>query len=68
MPVAEDVRADEAAVLRRLSTLDRLLPLWIGVAMAAGLGLGALVPGLNDALDALRVGTVSAADRDRAAA
>jgi ACR3 family arsenite transporter len=49
----------EAAVLARLSTLDRFLPLWIAVAMAAGLGLGALIPGLDDALDALRVGTVS---------
>ena len=47
------------AVLARLSTLDRFLPLWIGLAMAAGLGLGALVPGFDDALDALRVGTVS---------
>jgi ACR3 family arsenite transporter len=43
----------------RLSTLDRFLPLWIGLAMAAGLGLGALVPGLDDALDSLRVGTIS---------
>lgn len=43
----------------RLSTLDRFLPLWIGVAMAAGLALGALVPGFDDALDALRIGTVS---------
>lgn len=43
----------------RLSALDRFLPLWIGLAMAAGLALGALVPGLDEALDALAVGTVS---------
>ena len=49
----------EAAVLRNLSTLDRFLPLWIALAMAAGLGLGTLVPSLNDGLDKLRVGTVS---------
>ncbi|MFN8123876.1 MAG: ACR3 family arsenite efflux transporter [Thermoleophilia bacterium] len=49
----------EAAVLGRLSVLDRFLPVWIGLAMAAGLALGALIPGLDDALDALRVGTVS---------
>jgi ACR3 family arsenite transporter len=49
----------EQAVLRRLSTLDRFLPLWIGLAMVAGLGLGRLVPSLNDGLDRLRVGTVS---------
>jgi arsenite transporter len=51
--------AYDAAVIGRLSTLDRFLPLWIGVAMAAGLLLGSLLPGLNDALDRLRVGTVS---------
>lgn len=50
---------DEAPVLQRLSTLDRFLPLWIGLARAAGLGLGTLVPSLNDGLDRLRVGTVS---------
>jgi len=49
----------EAVVIRRLSTLDRFLPLWIAVAMAGGLGLGSLVPGLNDFLDKLQIGTVS---------
>ncbi len=43
----------------RLSTLDRFLPLWIGLAMVGGLALGALIPGLNDALDRFRIGTVS---------
>ncbi len=51
--------AEEAAVIGRLSTLDRFLPLWIAVAMAAGLGLGALIPGFDDALDSLQIGTVS---------
>ena len=46
-------------VLARLSTLDRFLPVWIVAAMAAGLLLGRLVPGLDDALDAVRVGDVS---------
>lgn len=50
---------EEAAVLGRLSTLDRFLPLWIALAMAAGLALGSLVPGLNDFLDRLKIGTVS---------
>ena len=49
----------EAAVIRRLSTLDRFLPLWIALAMAGGLALGSLIPGLNDFLDTLKVGTVS---------
>ncbi|UJA21797.1 ACR3 family arsenite efflux transporter [Thermoleophilia bacterium SCSIO 60948] len=43
----------------RLSTLDRYLPLWIALAMAAGLALGSLVPGLDSALDSLAVGTIS---------
>ena len=49
----------DTGVVSRLSTLNRFLPLWIALAMAAGLGLGSLVPGLNDALDRLRIGTVS---------
>ena len=49
----------EAPVLKKLSTLDRFLPLWIAMAMAVGLALGALIPSLNDGLDKLRVGTVS---------
>jgi len=43
----------QADVAGRLSTLDRYLPLWIGLAMAAGLGLGTLIPGLDDTLEAL---------------
>jgi ACR3 family arsenite transporter len=39
--------------------MDRLLPVWIGAAMAAGLLLGRLVPGLDDALDAVKVGQTS---------
>ncbi|TXR56127.1 ACR3 family arsenite efflux transporter [Quadrisphaera setariae] len=49
----------QAPVLARLSTLDRLLPVWIIAAMALGLALGRLVPGLDDALSALEVGSVS---------
>jgi ACR3 family arsenite transporter len=44
-------------VLQRLSTLDRFLPVWIGVAMAVGLLLGRVVDGLDDAL--AEVGSVS---------
>ena len=46
-------------MLKKLSTLDRFLPFWIALAMAVGLGLGRLIPSLNDGLDRLRVGTVS---------
>ncbi|OLF09696.1 arsenical-resistance protein [Actinophytocola xinjiangensis] len=49
----------EQDVLHRLSFLDRYLPVWIIAAMAAGLGLGAAVPGLQGALDAVTIGQVS---------
>jgi ACR3 family arsenite transporter len=46
-------------VSARLSTLDRLLPLWIGLAMVAGIVLGRAFPDLNDALDDVKIDTVS---------
>ncbi|SEF11554.1 arsenite transporter, ACR3 family [Arthrobacter alpinus] len=49
----------EAAVMGKLSTLDRFLPVWIIAAMLIGLLLGKFVPGLNTALDAVKVGSVS---------
>jgi ACR3 family arsenite transporter len=54
-----DTSARAEPVLARLSTLDRFLPVWILAAMALGLGLGRLVPGVSDALDAVSVGSVS---------
>jgi arsenate reductase len=47
------------AVGTRLSTLDRFLPVWIGVAMVAGLLLGRLVPSLGSALSAVEVDGIS---------
>jgi ACR3 family arsenite transporter len=49
----------DGPVLAQLSRLDRFLPVWIVAAMAAGLLLGRAVPGVDDALDAVRVGDVS---------
>ena len=49
----------DTAVRAKLSTLDRYLPVWIGLAMGAGLGLGRLLPDLDDWLDEIKVGTVS---------
>lgn len=43
----------------RLATLDRLLPVWIGLAMLAGLALGRLVPGVTDVLVALEIDGIS---------
>jgi ACR3 family arsenite transporter len=53
------VAGPDAPVIARLSTLDRFLPVWILAAMAAGLLLGRGVPGLDDALDAFSIGSVS---------
>jgi ACR3 family arsenite transporter len=43
------------AAMARLPVLDRFLPVWIGAAMAAGLLLGRLVPGLNSALNRVAI-------------
>ena len=43
----------------KLSTLDRFLPVWIGLAMATGLLLGRLIPDLNTTLDRIKIDTVS---------
>ncbi|MEU3710585.1 ACR3 family arsenite efflux transporter [Streptomyces catenulae] len=51
--------APAPGVAGRLSFLDRYLAVWILVAMAAGLGLGRLVPGLGDALAKVTVTGVS---------
>lgn len=47
------------ALAKQLSTLDRLLPVWIGVAMVAGLVLGRLVPGLGSALGTVEIDGIS---------
>jgi ACR3 family arsenite transporter len=44
---------------KELSFLDRYLTLWIFIAMAAGIGLGFVAPGVVPALNALSVGTTS---------
>jgi len=54
---AQAVSAD--AGVGRLSTLDRFLPVWIGVAMVAGLLLGRGAPGLETALQAVQVDGIS---------
>jgi len=51
--------ADEVAVGSRLSTLDRFLPVWIGLAMVAGIVLGKVFTGLDDTLDRVKIDTVS---------
>ncbi|WP_353649036.1 ACR3 family arsenite efflux transporter [Nakamurella sp. A5-74] len=50
---------DAAPGMRKLSTLDRFLPVWIIAAMALGLILGRVIPGLPTALDTVKIGSVS---------
>ena len=47
------------AVVTRLSMLNRFLPVWIGLAMVAGLGLGRVFTGLDHILDSVKIDTVS---------
>jgi arsenite transporter len=49
----------EVIVVSKLSTLDRFLPVWIGVAMLAGLLLGRVVPGMESALQSVQVDGIS---------
>jgi ACR3 family arsenite transporter len=61
-PSVAEARSAGAAphgVVAGLSRLDRFLPVWIGLAMVAGLLLGRWVPGIADALDAITIGSVS---------
>ncbi len=47
------------SVVKKLSTLDRYLPLWIFASMIGGVLLSYAVPNLDKALDAVRLDTVS---------
>jgi ACR3 family arsenite transporter len=50
---------EQPRVMQEMSFLDRWLPVWILAAMAVGLLLGRFVPGLNTALEAVKIGAVS---------
>ncbi|MFC9619455.1 ACR3 family arsenite efflux transporter [Streptomyces sp. NPDC056930] len=56
---ADRAAGGDGSIVRKLSTLDRYLAVWILLAMAVGLGLGRLIPGMNDALAEIEVGGIS---------
>ncbi|MGW1279281.1 ACR3 family arsenite efflux transporter [Streptomyces tsukubensis] len=58
-PAAGPAGDGDASLVARLSTLDRYLAVWILLAMGVGLGLGRLIPGMNDALAKMEVGGIS---------
>ncbi len=47
------------SVVKKLSTLDRYLPLWIVLAMSSGVLLSLFVPNLDQSLEAIKLDTVS---------
>lgn len=49
----------EDAKAKRLSTLEKLLTLWIFLAMAVGIGIGYFSPGVTKFIAGLQVGTTS---------
>ena len=59
-PISADARlALEQKVIAGLSLLDRFLPVWILLAMAAGLLLGRWAPNVVSLLDAGHIGSTS---------
>ena len=59
MSTATTTPAAEHGVMQEMSFLDRWLPAWILLAMVVGLALGRFIPGLNTALEAVKIGEVS---------
>jgi ACR3 family arsenite transporter len=52
---SEPVPTEHVAVIARLSFLDRFLPIWLGLAMVVGIGLGRAIPSLSARLNSVQV-------------
>ena len=46
---------EPVAVMKQLSFLDRFLPVWLGLAMLIGIGLGRAIPSLSSRLNSVQV-------------
>jgi arsenite transporter len=57
--MTQAIESTHSGVVEKLSLLDRFLPVWIGIAMAVGLLLGRLIPGLNTALNHVQIDGIS---------
>jgi ACR3 family arsenite transporter len=55
----ETIPAERAAVVERLSLLDRFLALWIILTMVFGVALGKLFPSVADGINSASIGTTS---------
>ncbi|MFP2923773.1 ACR3 family arsenite efflux transporter [Pyxidicoccus sp. 3LG] len=51
--------APSASIVKKLSVIDRFLPVWIFAAMGLGIGLGRAFPDLGARLDTVKLDTVS---------
>ncbi len=57
--MSAETPTEERTIVAKMSTLDRFLPVWIGVAMVVGLLLGCGVPRLGEDLERVQIDGIS---------